>query len=216
MSFKTSFCAGFALLIVITLMPSTSQAQRFQPVKGPFRWLGHGYSDGYNSCSPMTNSDYYNPYSAHNSMLISQSPEYLHSAIQSTDMLRTRKFHQGIPFSVYAAPGGNHHHHSPTVGGSFEPVQPADAAGDEDDAKTDDETNENDSAFSFPRNRSYGSPSLTSPAVTAPASTTSSSSLNESSLDIQPTSIPGEIKIGETETSELYDPFAEDNNFPIK
>lgn len=69
-----------------------------------WRFFGHGYSRGYNAGKPMVDPSYYNPYSAHNSTLISRDPAYIQSGIQSTDLLSGRKFHQGVPFSVYAAP----------------------------------------------------------------------------------------------------------------
>lgn len=90
--------------LVCTLAVSVAQAQGPRPIKEAFRWLGHGHATGYHVCNPGTDPSYYNPYSMHNSLLISQDPMYAQSAIQSTDLLSHRRFHLGIPFSVYAAP----------------------------------------------------------------------------------------------------------------
>jgi len=89
--------SGFALSIVMvaTLFSSISSARR------PLRWLGQGFSDGYHRCTPGPNSDYYNPYTAHNSMLISRNPGMYGLPQQRSQF---GPIESGIPFSVYAAP----------------------------------------------------------------------------------------------------------------
>ncbi len=91
---------GFVLSIVMvaTLFSSLSSAQQ---TRRPLRWLGQGISDGYHQCNPGPNSDYYNPYTAHNSMLISQNP-----GMYGMPQRRVQEgpIQVGVPFSVYAAP----------------------------------------------------------------------------------------------------------------
>lgn len=97
MLLKRVFGSIFCLVMVVTVFSSVSSAQ-FRT--GPLRWLGDGFSDGYHRCNPGPNSDYYNPYSAHNSLLISQSP----NAINQLPPHLRRNVQPGVPFSVYAAP----------------------------------------------------------------------------------------------------------------
>ena len=88
-------CGGFAL-----------ECQAQNPFKRQFvgRWLGQGVGDGYHRCNPGYDSSYYNPYSAHNSTLVSQSPEYLALEAQQAFHQPAQRFFSGVPFSVYAAP----------------------------------------------------------------------------------------------------------------
>ena len=90
---------GFILSIVmvVTLFSSIGTAQ----IQRPLRWLGQGFSDGYHKCNPGPNSDYYNPYTAHNSMLISQNPG-MYGMPQH--QVQNGPIQAGVPFSVYAAP----------------------------------------------------------------------------------------------------------------
>ena len=108
------------LVMVVTIFSSLSSAQ----VRRPLRWLGHGYSDGYNRCNPGPISDYYNPYSAHNSRLVSQPPYGMESVPKEGSIQR------GIPFSVYASPKSRDKNESFKTGpgqeidNSFVPYEP--------------------------------------------------------------------------------------------
>jgi len=107
---------GFALSVVLlaTIFSSVSSAQLGQKA---FRWLGEGYGPGFNRCNPGPNSDYYNPYSPHNSMLISRLPQFQNQNFQSYTMnnLDSRTVYQGIPYSVYAAPANQQNFESPAM-----------------------------------------------------------------------------------------------------
>ena len=99
---------AFAAIAVVTILTSSASAQFFQT---PFRWLGEGFSAGYHRCNPGPDTDYYNPWNAHNSRLISNLPQFQqHQSFQSfnLDNLESRPVYQGVPFSVYAAPRGHH------------------------------------------------------------------------------------------------------------
>lgn len=61
----------FSALLVMTTFSSVSSAQ-LRNRQHVLRWMGQGFGDGYHQCNPGPNSDYYNPYSAHNSWLHSQ------------------------------------------------------------------------------------------------------------------------------------------------
>ena len=73
MSLRPVFCLLVSALLLTTVFSSVSSAQRLrsglQGQRRPLRILGHGWSAGYHWRNPGPNSDYYNPYSAHNSML---------------------------------------------------------------------------------------------------------------------------------------------------
>ncbi len=62
--------------VLLTLLGSSPVSAQWRGIRSPaqmvLRNLGHGFGPGYHSRTPGPNSDYYNPYSAHNSMLISQ------------------------------------------------------------------------------------------------------------------------------------------------
>lgn len=77
MSLRPVFCLLVSAVLVTTALSSVSSAQWLRSgLKGqrrPLRVLGHGYSAGYHWRNPGPNSDYYNPYSAHNSQLTSQT-----------------------------------------------------------------------------------------------------------------------------------------------
>ena len=84
MNFYASICLILSSAAVMTLAADDSVAQlgrtgkfHHQPVHRVGRFLGTGYSAGYHHCNPGPDVGYYNPYSAHNSYLVSQSPEYL-------------------------------------------------------------------------------------------------------------------------------------------
>lgn len=53
------------VLMVVTALASTGFAQKQRYL----RWVGYGISDGYHVANPGPNSDYYNPYTEHNSAL---------------------------------------------------------------------------------------------------------------------------------------------------
>lgn len=90
---------GLSLVIVVTVFSSVGSAQ----IKRPLRWLGQGFSDGYHQCNPGPNSDYYNPYSEHNSYLHYQQQHPSPAYSGSSNNWRTR-INRSVPFSVYAAP----------------------------------------------------------------------------------------------------------------
>ena len=95
---------GFVLsgLLVITVFSSVSSAQlrNRQPV---LRWLGQGFGDGYHQCHRGPNTDYYNPYSAHNSLLQSHANSYLIHDPDSNHFLRSHHDHF-VPNSGHATP----------------------------------------------------------------------------------------------------------------
>jgi hypothetical protein len=106
MSFRTFLIAVLSIGAIGTIA-SDCQAQNTFKRYRPLRWLGQGFSDGYHRCNPGYESSYYNPYSAHNSQLVSQSPEYLAVAGRFNDRPAyggSNRFFAGVPFSVYAAP----------------------------------------------------------------------------------------------------------------
>ena len=93
------------LAIAVFADPSSSDAQHLrsrQPLQAGFRWLGQGWSAGYHHRNPGPNTDYYNPYTAHNSMLISQQPGYQEPQHQYGN----RPNSGGVPASVYAPTSG--------------------------------------------------------------------------------------------------------------
>lgn len=93
------FGLGLSVVMVVTVLSSASSAQ----IKRPLRWMGQGFSDGYHRCAPGPNSDYYNPYSAHNSLLISQQPT-TSNVIPMNENGTTKAIRIGVPYSGYAAP----------------------------------------------------------------------------------------------------------------
>lgn len=75
MFIRPVFCLLVSAVLLTTALSSVSSAQWLRSgLKGqrrPLRVLGHGYSAGYHWRNPGPDSDYYNPYSAHNSLLTS-------------------------------------------------------------------------------------------------------------------------------------------------
>lgn len=69
------FAFSFVAIIGSSLIESEAQAQRFRRPPGQEigRFLGLGYGNGYHCRTPGPHTDYYNPYSAHNSYLISRN-----------------------------------------------------------------------------------------------------------------------------------------------
>ena len=66
-----SFIFCVLIAAAITILPEISHAQRGRlTVNQAFRCLGGGVSAGYHWRTPGPNADYYNPYSDHNSMLV--------------------------------------------------------------------------------------------------------------------------------------------------
>ncbi|MDG1875533.1 MAG: hypothetical protein P8J27_16600 [Mariniblastus sp.] len=106
---------GLAIFVVLltTIFCSVSSAQFGHR---PFRWLGEGYGPGFNRCNPGPNSDYYSPYSSHNSMLISQLPQFQNHNFQSSyrNNLESRPVYRGVPFSIYAAPASHQNFQVPS------------------------------------------------------------------------------------------------------
>ena len=119
-----------AMTMVATLFSSQSEAQRNGLFQKLNRIAGHGFGPGYSNCNPLSDSSYYNPYNAHNSLLVSQHPEYSQYSIESTN-LNSGTFHRGIPFSIYAAPIGTgskaqerfNKLPGDPIGGDFEPAE---------------------------------------------------------------------------------------------
>ncbi len=87
---------GFVLsgLLVITVLSSVSSAQlrNRQPL---LRWMGQGFGDGYHQCNRGPVSDYYNPYSAHNSLL--QSSTYPYQDPYSDRLRPGARYNLGAP-----------------------------------------------------------------------------------------------------------------------
>ena len=99
---------AFAAIVVATTLTGAASAQPFQL---PLRWLGDGFSAGYHRCNPGPDVDYYNPWNAHNSRLISNLPQFQQQNYQSFNLnnIENRPIYQGVPFSVYAAPNRGGH-----------------------------------------------------------------------------------------------------------
>ena len=109
MSRKSVFITTLSMMIVtVSFVAEASAQNRFG--HRPLRWLGQGFGDGYHRCNPGYDSSHYNPYSAHNSFLYSQTPQYKaitgtqNYAMSATQDLR---FRVGVPYSIYAAPPRN-------------------------------------------------------------------------------------------------------------
>lgn len=151
MSLKKILLVALATLVVCGGFALPCQAQNPLNRRQPLRWLGQGFSDGYHRKNPGYDTSYYNPYSSHNSNLISQSPEYL--AIRPVAMNQNipRRFFNGIPFSDYAAPPQLNSNLLNSPGqqfqGSFSPSVASSVAEDEkeDDSFSDIRRNEDDS-----------------------------------------------------------------------
>ena len=74
---------AFAAIAVAVMLTSVASAQPFQK---PLRWLGDGFSAGYHRCTPGPDTSYYNPWNAHNSMLISKLPQFQQQSFQSFNL----------------------------------------------------------------------------------------------------------------------------------
>ncbi len=100
---------ALSAVVIATLFGSVASAQPFQK---PLRWLGEGFSAGYHRCNPGPDADYYNPWNAHNSMLIHKLPQFQNETFQSYNMtnLGSRPIYRGVPYSVYAAPQSQYNH----------------------------------------------------------------------------------------------------------
>lgn len=127
MAIKSLLSSVVIAVLAVTFFPATSSAQH-RPHHRHLRWLGQGFGDGYNRCNPGLNSDYYNPYSAHNTFLVSQSPRFSALLWNPQQLLENGTIRQGVPFAIYAAPrqapapipASN-----PQFNNSFEPIKPA-------------------------------------------------------------------------------------------
>jgi hypothetical protein len=94
------------LFAVLSSLTSQCQAQRrrFVPGQELGRFLGLGHGAGYHCANPGQNTDYYNPYSAHNSMLTAgNAPYYGHGGGYSNFQSDT------IPHSSYTGRGQDSH-----------------------------------------------------------------------------------------------------------
>ena len=125
MSLKKILLVAITSLVVYGGLALPCQAQNALNRRRPLRWLGQGYSDGYHRHNPGHDTSYYNPYTAHNSTLVSQSPEYQAILAQQASQQPTQRFFAGVPFSVYAAPNqltpGLHNLLGQQVQGTFSP-----------------------------------------------------------------------------------------------
>ena len=134
-----------AATLLVTSLTSTSSAQwrgLRQPGQKVLRVLGAGYGPGYHWRTPGPNSDYYNPYSAHNSLLISEPGPSGDFGAYSNNHAPAA----GTPFSSHAptSRGTTHLGDLPgaPIDGTFQPLQPnaeENQSGD-DDAVDNDET----------------------------------------------------------------------------
>jgi len=130
MALKKILLIAAASVVLLGTLPSISDAQSptFRRHR-TLRWLGQGFSDGYHRCNPGYDSTYYNPYSAHNSSLVSKSPEFMSAGMarQNAMMGQANRFFVGVPASVYSAPPMMDHLMMPQQGqhidSSFAPSQ---------------------------------------------------------------------------------------------
>lgn len=121
------------LFAVVSTQTNSAEAQHLrsgQPLQAGFRWLGQGWSAGYHHCNPGPNTDYYNPWTAHNSMLISKMPGYQQGHNQYGNAY-------GQPSHAYS----NHSNWGQGHTQSIEPTfVPTDDDSDEDDTDNDFDT----------------------------------------------------------------------------
>ena len=104
---RSTLKMALLVLLAVGTMISHADAQNTFRRHRPLRWLGQGFSDGYHRCSPGYDTSYYNPYSAHNSVLLSQTPQFRQlNNTQNYEVGASQelRFFGGVPFSVYAAP----------------------------------------------------------------------------------------------------------------
>lgn len=131
MSRQSMFISVLSLVIVSVSFVAEASAQNRLGHR-PLRWLGQGFGDGYHRCNPGYDSSHYNPYSAHNTFLYSQTPQY--RALTGTQNYamspnQDLRFRVGVPYSIYAAPPRNNPlgnfqgMPSATIDNSFEPTK---------------------------------------------------------------------------------------------
>ena len=154
MSLKKILLVTITSLVVYGGLTLPCQAQNPLNRRRPLRWLGQGYSDGYHRHNPGHDTSYYNPYTTHNSTLVSQSPEYQALLAQQASQQPTQRFFAGVPFSVYAAPNqltqGLQNLPGQQVQGTFSPSVGSgllDSEEDEDDFGDDNDFREDDNDF---------------------------------------------------------------------
>ena len=150
MSLKKISLVALVVLIVGGSFVLPCQAQNTFRRQRALRWLGQGFGDGYHRQNPGYDTSYYNPYSAHNSRLISQSPEYMAINPVPTNQELPRRFFNGVPFSAYAAPPqvNSNYQASPSqqFQGSFSPSIGSGLDNDSDNSfqRSEDEAEDND------------------------------------------------------------------------
>ena len=131
---KIHFIFAAVLFALIGNQTTTVEAQYHlrsrQPFQAGFRWLGQGWSAGYHHQNPGPNSDYYNPYTAHNSMLISRMPQYQTGHHQYGN-------HSILPHSSFPNHSGSSWDQGPgqSIQPTFVPVDDVDEADNENDFK---------------------------------------------------------------------------------
>ena len=128
---------AFAVISTQTTPAEAQHLRSRQPLQAGFRWLGQGWSAGYHHRNPGPNTDYYNPYTAHNSMLISRMPG-------NQSGYNQYGYHSGLPTSSYPnyASGSSwgHGHGAQSIQPTFVPVD--DDLDSEDDGDNDFETDD--------------------------------------------------------------------------
>ena len=125
------FVFSLALTGVETSSVEAQHLRSRQPFQAGFRWLGQGWSAGYHHQNPGPNSDYYNPYTAHNSMLISRMPGYQAGQRQ-----------YGYHTNAHGSSNSNYHSGSSWGQVQGQSIQPTFVPVDDEDS--DDEDNDND------------------------------------------------------------------------
>ncbi len=126
---RVLFAFSFVAIFGCFLFESESQAQYFRRLPGQElgRFLGLGYGNGYHCRTPGPHTDYYNPYSANNSYLVSRNqPGGRYGDFNAGYAIGGRS-NEAIPHSVYTgtqADGYSVFESVPgtTVTPSFEPV----------------------------------------------------------------------------------------------
>lgn len=152
---RQSMCISVLSLVIVSVSFVAEASAQNRLGHRPLRWLGQGFGDGYHRCNPGHDSSHYNPYSAHNTFLYSQTPQY--RALTGTQNYamspnQDLRFRVGVPYSTYAAPPRNnplgHFQDMPraTIDNSFEPTKREDAIKSR-STNSDDNTFENGSIF---------------------------------------------------------------------
>ncbi len=202
MSFRPALYMLLSAVLLTTVMTSVSSAQWLgsrQTSLRPLRFLGQGWGSGYHHRNPGPNVDYYNPYNAHNSSLVSQGGMMAGSygGYQSYSMDGG-----STPFSSYAPSSTmNSSNFNSLPGGSLQPtfqestpVRPASPAEAQPSAATSSEANSSDtgtkviesgddSALSWPRSSFDGSNDFQPASFSKPATESSSSAADWSIED---------------------------------